>query len=96
MTQYVLLIHDDAEGESTSAEWEAFFEAAKDSGTFRGGSELGEREIIGSSQTAKPSDHIAGYMRFDSEDKQQVLDLLKLHPVVIHGGTVELCVLAES
>jgi hypothetical protein len=30
-------------------------------------------------------------MRFDSEDKQQIIDLLEKHPVVIHGGSAELC-----
>jgi hypothetical protein len=30
-------------------------------------------------------------MRFESDDKLVILSLLELHPVVLHGGTVELC-----
>ncbi len=35
-------------------------------------------------------------MRFDSDDKEKLLELLKTHPVVVHGGTVELCEMPES
>jgi hypothetical protein len=35
-------------------------------------------------------------MRFDSEDKQKIIDLLASHPVVVHGGSVELCEMPES
>lgn len=96
MTQYLLLIHDNAEGLATSEQWDAFFEAARNSGIFRGGSEIGEREIVGQFHEEKSSAHLVGYMRFDAEEKEQVLALLKLHPVVIHGGTTELCVMPGS
>ena len=96
MTQYILLIQDNAKSFTTPAEWDSFFEAAERSGMFRGGSEIGARRMIGDTQPAKSSDHIAGYMRFDAEDEQKLLDLLEKHPVVAHGGSVELCVLAES
>jgi hypothetical protein len=42
------------------------------------------------------TDHVVGYMRFDSEDRQPILDLLEKHPVLLHGGTVELCELPRS
>ena len=45
---------------------------------------------------AASSAHIAGFMRFDSDNRQAVLDLLQKHPVVLHGGTVELCELPKS
>lgn len=96
MVQYLLLIHGSTQSDPTSEEWESFFEVARQSGIFRGGSELGDREIIGDHQGAKPSDHIVGFMRFDSEDKDQVLAVLKLHPIVVHGGCVELCAMPES
>ena len=51
---------------------------------------------IGSAWTAKSSGHIGGFMRFDSDDKEKLLELLKTHPVVVHGGTVELCEMPES
>jgi hypothetical protein len=35
-------------------------------------------------------------MRFDSEDKEKLLALVNQHPVILHGGTVELCELPKS
>jgi len=37
-----------------------------------------------------------GLQRFDSADKQKILELLKQHPVVLRGGSVELCELPKS
>jgi hypothetical protein len=51
---------------------------------------------VGDQVSARSSAHIVGYMRFDSDDKQIILDLLNVHPVVLHGGTVELCELPKS
>ena len=96
MKQYLLLIHPPGETIPSSDEWEDFFEAAHESGTFRGGSEVGNSELIGPDQGAKLSNRLAGYMRFDSDEPNQIRELLKLHPVVVHGGTVELCELPES
>jgi len=96
MTQYLLLIQGNEKTGTTAEEWERFFVAAQESGTFKGGSEVGKREIIGAIDSACSSAHIVGYMRFDSGDKQKILALLKLHPVVLHGGSVELCELPKS
>ncbi|MEK6260767.1 MAG: hypothetical protein AABP62_19380 [Planctomycetota bacterium] len=96
MTQYILLIHDNVKTEATAAEWNQFLAAARQSGLFEGGSAMGKRVVLGDTQSAKSSDHIVGYMRFDAEDKQQLLDLLKRHPVVMHGGSVELCEMPKS
>ncbi len=54
------------------AEWGEFLDAAKQSGLFKGGSAIGERITIGNAETAKSSDHIGGYMRFDAEDRQEI------------------------
>lgn len=94
MTQYILLIQNNAKSQSSPEEWDTFFSLARESGLFRGGSALGKREIIGDTATAKASDFIGGYMTFDSEDKNLIIDLLQQHPVVIHGGSVELCELS--
>lgn len=40
-------MHANAEGESTGAEWDAFFARAQQSGLFRGGNPMGKRWIIG-------------------------------------------------
>jgi len=96
MTQYILLIQGNLKSHSTPEEWDAFFKAAHESGLFRGGSEIGSRTVVGNAAAAQPTDHIVAYMRFDSDDKQRILDLLEKHPVIIHGGSAELCEMPES
>ena len=96
MTEYILLIQGNETSATTSGEWDEFFSAARASGLFRGGSEIGRRMLIGDARSAKSTAHIVGYMRFDAEDEQKVIDLLAKHPVVRHGGSVELCELPES
>lgn len=96
MTQYLLLIQNNAKTKSTPAEWDAFFAAAKASGLFKGGSALGNRVVIGDSQTAQSTKHIGGFMRFDADDRAKILELLKQHPVVLHGGSVELCEMPKT
>lgn len=96
MTQYILLIQDNTKTESTSEDWERFLTLARQSGMFQGGSEIGSRMIVGDVTSAKSTDHMVGYMRFDSDDKQKLLDLLQQHPVILHGGSVELCELPKS
>jgi hypothetical protein len=95
MTQYILLIHGNAKTEPTPHEWEQFFTTARQSGLFEGGSAIGERVVIGA-RTAVSSGHLVGYMRFDAPDKQKLMDLLNGHPVVIRGGSVELCEMPKS
>jgi hypothetical protein len=96
MNEYLLLIHGNEKSATSADEWERFFDAAWTSGVFRGGSEVGKREFVGDQVSARSSAHIVGYMRFESDDKQVILSLLELHPVVLHGGTVELCELPKS
>ncbi|GHC11122.1 hypothetical protein [Cerasicoccus arenae] len=95
MKQYILFIHGNAKTQSTAEEWETFFCAARASGLFNGGSAIGERCMLGE-PSAPSSDHIVGYMRFDAENKQQIVDLLKQHPVLVHGGSAELCEMPKT
>ena len=96
MTQYLLLIHGNATSVSTEEEWNSFFKISRESGLFIGGSGIEDARIIIGDTFAKPSEHIVGYMRFDSEDKQKILDLLQKHPIVVLGGSVELCEMARE
>tara|TARA_B110000305_G_C19411254_1_gene625580 strand:+ start:1751 stop:1933 length:183 start_codon:yes stop_codon:yes gene_type:complete len=48
--QYLLLIHKNADTNPTDEEWKAFIEEAFQSGLFKGGSELGNRTVIGSKE----------------------------------------------
>ncbi|MGE3409952.1 MAG: hypothetical protein AB7I37_24260 [Pirellulales bacterium] len=96
MTQYILFIQGNAKSNTSAEDWDRFFHAARQSGLFEGGSAIGSRVVLGDTQSAKSTDHIVGYMRFDSEDKQKLMELLTLHPVVMHGGSVELCEMPKS
>jgi len=91
MPQYLLLVHGNAKSEASAEEWEKFFSLAQESGFFRGGSELGERIYVGDQNDIPSTDSIAGFVRFDAENQDALLALLENHPVVTHGGTVELC-----
>jgi len=96
MTQHLLLIQNNTKTETTPAEWDVFIAAAKKSGLFQGGSALGERVLIGDTQSAQSTKHVGDYMRFDADDKAKILELLKKHPVVMHGGSVELCEMPKT
>jgi hypothetical protein len=90
MTQYMLFIFGNTKTEPTGDEWGRFFVRAGDSGLFKGGSAIGKRFVLGD-QSVLPTHHIDGYMRFDTDDKNKLIELLKTHPVVMHGGSIELC-----
>ncbi len=96
MTQYIVLVQDNARTKPSAEEWNQFIAAAKQTGLFEGGSAIGNRVMLGNTQSAKPTGHINGYMRFDSDDRQALLDLLAKHPVVVQGGSVELCELPKT
>lgn len=96
MTQYILLIESNAKTTTTREEWDEFFKLAKESGLFRGGSAMGKREVVGDADSAHSTDFIGGYMNFDSDDKQKILDLLQKHPVAMHGGSLHLCEMPKT
>jgi hypothetical protein len=96
MTQYLLLIQNNAKTKATPAEWDRFFAAAKASGMFKGGSALGERIMLGDTQSAQSTRHVGGFMRFDTDDQAALLELLQQHPVVLHVGSVELCAMPRT
>ena len=88
--QYILLIYNNCVTQATSEEWEIFFTLAKESGLFKGGGEMDNGHIIGNKLEINDRLTISGYMRFDADDKGDLLRLLDSHPVVVHGGTVKL------
>ncbi len=94
--QYLVLIHNNADTSPSPKEWEAFIESAMASVMFQGGSEISANELIGSKPVTKTTNSVAGFMRFDSEDKESLLSMLQDHPVVRHGGSLELCEMPKS
>ena len=96
MNEYLLLVHGNTKSPETEADWNQFLAAAHASGFFRGGSVVGEKLPLGDLNAQPSSDHIVGYMRFDADDRAPLLELLRQHPTVVRGGTVELCTLPKS
>ena len=94
--QYIALIHKNTDTTPTSAEWARFFEVAAETGMFKGGSEIGLRHTVGKKMVRDTTQDVGGFMRFDSEDLDQIKEILEQHPVVKHGGTIELLEMPES
>ena len=94
--EYIALIHKNYDSMPTSDEWSRFFNLAIDTGMFKGGSEIGKRHALGKKEVSDATLNVVGYMRFDSDDLNLLKELLKKHPVIEHGGTIELCEMPES
>lgn len=95
--EYLAIIYNNSETPTTEKQWEAFFKVAHQSGIFRGGSEIGlERIIVGKKISTGLPQSIGGYMKFESEHLSDLVELLKTHPVIINGGSIELLDLPES
>lgn len=94
--QYIALIHTNADASPSDGDWQRFFESANSSGMFKGGSEIGTRRLLGAKAVADTTGTVGGFMRFDSSSVEEVLTLLEQHPVILHGGSIELCEMPES
>lgn len=86
--QYLALMVNNASAPSTDDQWAAFFAQASESGIFAGGSALGDSSVLG--PQVGSADDVVGFMRFEAEQRQQVEDLLQLHPVVVNGGSIRI------
>ena len=94
--EYITFMHGNVDAEPTGDEWESFFDRARRSGLFRGGSAMGERTTVGTKDVPDITAHVGGYMRFDADDLGALRELLAHHPTVLNGGTVEICELPRT
>ena len=94
--EYILFIHNNTDSATTREQWDAFFSEANKSGVFLGGSEIANRTVVGNKSVKDITMEIAGFMRFESEEINTILSLLEKHPVVLQGGTVELCEMPKT
>ena len=92
MKDYLLLIHGNAN--PALGHWEAFFKVATQSEMFLGGSALGDREVLGA--PVESYGKIVGFMRFRSDNREKLDELLIQIPVIQHGGSIELIEMEES
>ena len=95
-TQYIAFIYNNAQKPTTQKQWDTFFIAANKSGLFTGGSEIEKGVQIGAKTQQLISDTIVGQLRFEVRDIKQLHELLALHPVLIEGGTLELCEMPKT
>lgn len=94
--EYILFIHKNIDTPTTERQWDLFFTEAKKSGVFLGGSEVTNQIKIGKKSVKNITNDIGGFMRFESEDINKILALLEKHPVIIQGGTLELCEMPKT
>lgn len=81
-------------GGGTEEQWSAYIETLTASGTFRGGSVLGNGRCISQSKTTECT--IDGFMRFEAATMNEVLDLAQLNPTLLAGGSIEVLELIET
>lgn len=94
--EYILFIHDNTDKTTEEEDWDRFLALARSSGLFQGGSEIGKRIQLGSKEVSDTTKSVSGYMRFESRDVEELLNLLNEHPVLRNGGTLELCELPKT
>ena len=94
--QYIALIHKNTDSSPDTDEWDRFIDAAIATGMFKGGSAIGSRQTIGQKTVSDTTGGVGEFMRFDSDDLEELNALLRHHPVIQHGGTIELCEMPRS
>lgn len=94
--EYIAFMHENTDSQPSAEEWERFIELARKSLLFRGGSAIGNRTVLGRKAVPDVTEHIGGYMRFDSESHAELTALLEKHPTVAHGGTIEICEMPKT
>jgi len=89
--EYIVFIHNNTDNETINEQWNSFFLLAQDSGIFQGGSEIYNSIALGKKNIPDITVNIGGFMRFETEDKNRLISLLDKHPVIIEGGSLEIC-----
>lgn len=94
--EYILFIHKNTDTQIQKEDWDRFFTDAIDSTLFQGGSEISNQILLGEKDVADITDTIGGFMRFESNSIEAVKELLKSHPTLLNGGSLELCEMPKA
>ena len=94
--EYILLIHTNTDTTPSDDEWSSFIQKAIQTKIFKGGSAISNGLIIGKQEVTDITKELGGFMRFETENKEELLELLKQHPVVLNGGSVQLCEMPKT
>ena len=88
MADYIFLMHDDA---ADDGDWEPYLGRLRQSGSFQGGSAIGDGVCARKSGSAAPvTAYLTGYIRVTAESLDQAKSLLAGNPHFEAGGTVEI------
>jgi len=89
MADYIFFMHDDAP--DAANDWEPYLTKLKASGSFGGGSEIGDGVCVRKSGDVPPlTAHFAGYIRVYARDLNHAKSMLAGNPHFEAGGTVEI------
>ena len=89
MTEYILLMHDDAISNDDS--WGPYIQKLQQGGFFEGGSAIGDGVCVRKSgEPASVTVHLTGYIRVIADSIDQAKSLLTGNPHFEAGGTVEI------
>jgi len=89
MTEYILLMHDDAVCSDDA--WGPYIEKLQRGGFFEGGSAIGDGICARKSGApAAVTEHLTGYIRVNANSLDQAKSLLARNPHFEAGGTVEI------
>jgi hypothetical protein len=91
MTEFLILMHDDASRDPDPASWGAYLDRLRELGVFDGGSGIGAGDSFRKGGRPAPvSVQITGYIRVRAEDLRDAQSLIQGNPVFEAGGTVEI------
>ena len=85
MAEFMMLMR----GGANSADWTDYIAKLQSTGTFRGGSALGNGVCIAKEFQPDPSG-VTGFMRFEAESIETVRSLVEGNPVFEADGVVEI------
>ncbi|MEM7400486.1 MAG: hypothetical protein AAF304_00895 [Pseudomonadota bacterium] len=77
------------------SDWRTYINELKETGTFRGGSALGNGICV-SKQDNKHNCTVIGFMRFEADKLNQVRNLIAGNPHYESGGEIEIHELIEE
>jgi hypothetical protein len=90
MAEYIFFMHDDVVGVRDAA-WEPYLKRLQESGSFEGGSAIGEGICVRKHGAVPPiTAHLVGYIRVNADSIDRARSLLAGNPHFEAGGTVEI------
>jgi hypothetical protein len=97
MPEYILLMHDDLPIDANENSWGPYLESLRKSGSFEGGSEIGDGICVRKSGAPPEiTAHLTGYIRLKADNIDHAKSLLSDNPHFEAGGTVEIRMLPHT